>query len=408
MQLQSPALGRNTILALFAILSLSAMDNAVLHLTFIASASLALIYMVAGALKPRLDGAIGLFVTLSAIYFFVQLVYFLLHYRTYFPTTGKEWSQPLKHIIFLLPFFVAARLAVAPGDSLLRTVWIASAAWGLVTLPFVLYQGLILDMRAEAGTGNAIPFAAMGAIFSSFALLGLNDPDKRYKWLAAAGFCAGFLCVLFSQTKSIMPVPIIGLALFWLFFLRSRMTIWQLCAVSVGVLVLAGLGVYVSDSWHRFADLWAVYVEQDNTAALGDSYTQRLTMWSHGLGGVLEAPFAGHGFQNRRHFIGLLGYDYNHWHNGFITAAFDNGIPGLVIMALLLLSPVWIAWRCQSDALYRPRLFMAIMLVFVYVWGGMVNQIFGHAIYNALFLWVGLVIAVSATPKASDDVEGSA
>ena len=408
MQLQSPALGRNTILALLVILSLSAMDNAVMHLTFIASAGLALIYMVAGILKPRLDGAIGLFVALSGIYFLVQVGYYLLHYGTYFPATGNEWSQPLKHIIFLLPFFVAARLAVVPGDSLLRTVWIASAAWGLLTLPFVLYQGLVLDMRAEAGTGNAIPFAAMGAIFSSVALLGLNDRDKRYRWLAAAGFCTGFLCVLFSQTKSIMPMPIVGLALFWLFFLRSRMTVWQLCAVSVGVLVLAGAGFYISDSWHRFADLWAVYVEQDSTAVLSNSYTQRLTMWSQGLAGVMEAPFSGHGFQNRRHFIGLLGYDYNHWHNGFITAAFDNGIPGLVVMALLLLSPVWIAWRCPQDDMYRPRLFMAMMLILVYVWGGLVNQIFGHAVYDGLFLWVGLVIAVSATPKASDHVQGSA
>lgn len=408
MQLQSSALERNTVLALFVILSLSAIDNAVMHLTFIASAALALVYMATGTLKPRLDGAIGLFVALSAIYFLIQLAYFLLHYGTYFPTTGNEWSQPLKHIIFVLPFFVAARLAVVPGERLLRTVWIASAAWGLVTFPIAFYQGFVLDIRAEAGTGNAIPFAAMGAIFSCYALLGLNDPDKRHRWLAAAGFCTGFLCVLFSQTKSIMPVPIVGLALFWLFFFRNRMTIWQIGAVALGVLVLAGLGVYFSDSWHRFADLWAVYVERDNTAALGNSYTQRLTMWVHGLAGVMDAPFAGHGFQNRRHFIGLLGYDYNHWHNGFITAAFDNGILGLVVMVLLLLSPVWIAWRCPPDELYRPRLFMAIMLIFVYVWGGMVNQIFGHGIYNALFLWGGMVIAVSATPKASDDVEGSA
>lgn len=408
MQLQPSALRRNTILALFVILSLSAMDNAVMHLSFIASAGLALIYLAAGRLKARLDGAIGWFVALSGLYFLVQLGYFLLHYGTFFPKTGNEWSQPLKHIIFVLPFFVAARLAVVPSESLLRTVWIASAAWGVVTLPVVLYQGIVLDMRAEAGAGNAIPFAAMGAIFSTFALLGLNDIDKRVRLLAAAGFSAGLLCVLFSQTKSIMPIPIIGLALFWLLFLRRRMKVWHLCAAGLGVMVLAGAGFYLSDSWQRFADLWAVYVEQDAAAKLGSSYTERLTMWAHGWAGVLEAPLTGHGFQNRRHFIGLLGYDYNHWHNGFITAAFDNGIPGLVVMTVLLFSPVWFAWRCPSDESYRPRLFMAIVLVFVYVWGGVVNQIFGHAIYNALFLWVGLVIAVSATPQVSDDVEGSA
>ena len=189
MQLQSSALRRNTILALFVILSLSALDNAILHLTFIASAALALIYLAIGRLAPRLEGAIGLFVALSALYFFIHVAYFLLHYGTYFTPAGKEWSQPLKHIIFVLPFFVAARLAVLPGESLLRTAWIASAAWGLVTLPIALYQGLILGMRVEAGTGNAIPFAAMGAIFSSLALLGLNDTDKRYRWLAVAVHC---------------------------------------------------------------------------------------------------------------------------------------------------------------------------------------------------------------------------
>lgn len=408
MQLQSSALRRNTVLALFVILSLSAMDNAVLHIGFLLSAGLALIYLVLGALKPRLDGAIGWFVGLSMAYFFVQIAYFLLHYGTFFPATGNEWSQPLKQIVFLLPFFVVARLAVVPGESLLRTTWIASAAWGLATLPFVLYQGIVLDMRAEAGTGNAIPFAAMGAIFSSFALLGITDPDKRYRWLAAAGFCAGFLCVLFSQTKSIMPVPIMALALFWVFFLRGQMKIWHLCALGLAVLVFGAFGFYVSGSWQRFADVWAVFIDGDGSAQLGSSYTERLTMWSHGLAGVLEAPLSGHGFQNRRHFIGLLGYNYNHWHNGFITAAFDNGIPGLVLTILFLASPLVIALRSPHDALFRPRLFMAITLVFVYVWGGMVNQIFGHGIYNALFLWVGMVIAVSATPKASDDVEGSA
>jgi O-antigen ligase len=408
MQLQSSALRRNTILALFVILSLSALDNAILNLAFIGSAALALVYLAAARLTARFDGAIGWFVALSGVYFLVQLFYFLLHYGTFFPETGNEWSQPLKQIIFLLPFFVAARLAVVPSESLLRTVWLASAAWGLVTLPIVLYQGLVLDMRAEAGTGNAIPFAAMGAIFSSIALLGLLDADRRYRWLAAAGFCAGFLCVMFSQTKSIMPIPFIGLALFWLLFLRSQMKVVHVCAAALAVLLLAAVGFYISDSWQRFADLWAVYVQQDSTAALGNSYTERMTMWSHGFAGVLEAPFSGHGFQNRRHFIGLLGFDYNHWHNGFITAAFDDGIPGLVVMSLLLFSPLWFAWRAPRDDSFRARLFMAIMLVFVYVWGGMVNQIFGHGIYNALFLWVGLVIAVSTTPKASDHVEGSA
>ncbi|RKE85772.1 O-antigen ligase family protein [Rhizobium sp. AG855] len=408
MQLQRSDLTRNTTWALFAILSLSSLHKAVMDFSFMGTAGLALIYLLIGVLKPRLDGAIGLFVALSGLYFAVQLIYFLMHFGTYFPKPDDEWSQPLKHINFLLPFFVAARLATVPRESLLRTMWIAAAVWGLVSLPIALYQGLILNMRVEGGAGNAIPFAAMSALFSSFALLGFNNPDRRYRWLAAAGFCAGFLCVLFSQTKSIIPVPLFGLGLYWLIFLRGRMKVRHVCLAVVGVLLFMGVGLYVSDSWQRFSDIWAIAVEGDETAQLGGSYTERLIMWSQGLNGILEMPWSGHGFQNRRHFIDLLGYDYNHWHNGFITAAFDNGIPGLVALVLLLFCPVWIAWRCPRDKLFSPRLFMATILVFVYVWGGAVNQIFGHVIYNALFLWVGLVIAVSAAPKASDDVQGSA
>ncbi|NBB48999.1 hypothetical protein GVN24_12015 [Rhizobium sp. CRIBSB] len=408
MQLQSSALRRNTVWALFLILSLSAYENSILNIALIVSAAWALCFLLVGVLKPRLDGAIGFFVAAAAAYFVVHVVYLFAHYGTHFPKPDKEWAEPLKLVTFLLPFFIAARLAAVPSESLLRTVWLAAAVWGLATLPYTLYQGLLLDMRAEAGTGNAIPFALMGSLFSSCALLGLNEKDRRYRWLAAAGFAAGFLCVLFSQTKSMMPVPILGLALFWLIFLRGRMPLWQLAGIGLAVMLFAGIGFYLSDSWERFRDIWAILVQEDPSAQLGNSYTERLTMWSHGLAAVLDAPFSGHGFQNRRHFIGLLGYDYNHWHNGFLTAAFDNGIPGLLVMTVLLVAPMIIAVRAAKDDLYRPRLFIATILVFAYAWGGMVNQVFGHMIYDALFLWVGTIIAVSATPGANTDVEGSA
>lgn len=403
MQLSRQTLTRNTVWALFAILSVSAFDNAVLHISWLVSAVFALVYLVTRKLKPQMEGPIGTFILAGLLYFLVNAVYFGLHYGTYFPQPDRELGQLLKVIVFVLPFFVAARLAVVPRDLLLRTVWRASAVWGLLTLPLAAYQSIVMGWRAEAGIGNAIPFAMMGAIFSLLSLLALLDDNRRWRIAGAVGYAAGLLCVIFSETKSLMLVPLMGLVIFALVFFRGRLHLRILVPVALAVVLLAAVGFYASGSMERFQDLLAVAKGTPN-AQLGDSYTQRVDMWLAALHGIADAPWAGHGFQNRRHFIGLLGYDYNHWHNGFLIAGFDNGIPGLAIMVFLLVSPLVIAFRAAHDSLYAPRLFLAGVLVVTYSFGGMVNQIFGHGVYDALFVWLATIIAVSATRETPTDV----
>lgn len=404
MQLSRPTLTRNTLWVLFALLSLSAYDNAVLDIAWLITAGWALVYLSIGVLKPRLDGAIRLFVSASLLYALVNAVYFGLHYGTHFDKPEFEATQLFRLLSFLLPVFVAARLATTPRQALLQTVWRAAAVWGLVTLPLAAYQVLVLGLRAEAGIGNAIPFALMGSIFSLASLLGLLEADRRWRLLAAIGYAAGLFCVMFSQTKSMMLVPLVGLFFFALLFFRGRLHLRLVLPAAMAVLLIAAVGFYVSGSMDRFHDLFLL-ASGDPAARLGGSYMQRLDMWAGALQGILDAPMSGHGFQNRRYFVGLLGYDYNHWHNGFLIAAFDNGIPGLIIMTAFLVSPLVIALRAGRDALYAPRVFLASVLVFAYAFGGMVNQIFGHGVYDALFLWIGTIIAVSATPEAIANVE---
>jgi O-antigen ligase len=404
MQLSRQTLTRNTIWAVFAVVSLSALDNAVLHISWLLSAAWALLYLAMGRLRPQFDRATRFFVVTGLLYFLVNALYFALHFGTHYLKPNGELGQLLKIVVFVLPFFVAARLAVVPREALLRTVWRASAIWGLVTLPLAAYQSLIMGARAEAGIGNAIPFALMGAIFSVLSLLCVLEDDQRWRYIGIAGFAAGLLCVMFSQTKSLMPVPLIGPAIFAVVFFRSRKRLKVLLVIVLAAMVVAGLGFWASGSLSRFQDVAAV-ASGDPGAQLGQSYSQRFDMWSAALRGIVEAPMSGHGFQNRRYFIGLLGYDYNHWHNGFLIAAFDNGIPGLLIMCLLLVSPLLIALRAVRDPLYGPRLFFAFMLVFAYAFGGLFNQIYGHGVYDALFVWLGTIIAVSAAPKVTENVD---
>ncbi|MDH4441335.1 MAG: O-antigen ligase family protein [Rhizobium sp.] len=404
MQLSRQTLTRNTIWAVFAVVSLSAFDNAVVHIFWLLSAVWAMVYLAMGRLRPQFDGAIRVFVMAGLLYFLVNALYFGLHFGTYFPQPNGEIGQLLKLVVFVLPVFVAARLAVVPREALLRTVWRASAIWGLVTLPLAAYQSLIIGARADAGIGNAIPFALMGAIFSVLSLLCLLEDNRRWRYLGTAGFAAGLLCVMFSQTKSMMLVPLIGPVIFAASFFRGRQRLELLLVMLLLTMVVAGLGFSISGSVNRFQDVVAV-ASGDPAAQLGQSYSERFNMWSAALHGIGEAPMSGHGFQNRRHFIGLLGYNYNHWHNGFLIAAFDNGIPGLLIMSFLLVSPLLIALRAVRDSLYGPRLFFAFALVFAYAFGGLFNQIYGHGVYDALFVWLGTIIAVSATPEVTENVD---
>lgn len=389
------SMAENNVAALFVVFGLAALGGSVVTALLVMTAGWALIYLMLGRLSWIRDPALLIFSVVLLCYVAVNALFFFMHFGENFASPLAELRKIGPQLLFLAPLFLMHRLAVCSGRSLLATLVRASAIGAVAVLPLALFQAFILDQRVEGGSGNAIPFAMTCAMLSVLSLPGLLDPDRRWRALAGFGFVAGYLCIFLSQTKGLMPTPLVAALVFAVFFLRDQVSGLKIFAGVFSLLAVVATGFYVSGSVERFEEVSGLMAGRGDIA-WGPSYTVRLDLWMKAMELVQSGFFDGHGLQNRRALITAAGYSYSHFHNGFITALVDSGILGLMALVAVLLAPLVIAWRAERNALYGPRLFMAFCLVATYVLGGMSNFIFGHDIYDSLFLWIGSVIVASA------------
>jgi O-antigen ligase len=399
------SMAENNIAAMFAVFGLAALGGSLVTGLLAVSGIWALICLATGRLSRQRDPALFGFGAVLLLYVGVNALFFLVHFGENFDSSLAEFRKLAPLLLFLTPLFLMQRLAVSRGGDLLVAMSRAAAIGALAVLPLALFQTFVLDMRAEGGSGNAIPFAMTCALLSSLSLPSLLDADRRWRLLGILGFVAGYLCIFLSQTKGLMPAPLVAAIIFGIFFLRKRVSGAQILLGAALVLVVAVVGFFVSGSGHRFSEL-SKLAAGSNDIAWGASYTVRLDLWIKAFDLIQSGFFDGHGIQNRRALIQAAGHNYSHFHNGFITALVDGGVLGLIALVVLLVAPFVIALRAARDAFYGMRLFMAFCLVMTYVLGGMTNFIFGHDIYDAMFLWISTVIVVSAVVSTNTDALG--
>lgn len=392
----------NNLAAIYAVFVLAALGGSVITGLLIVSAFWALVYVLIGRIRPKFSAGIAIFSIVLLAYVAVNILFFIVNFGEVFTEPLVELRKIAPQILFLAAIPIMWRLAISPGESLLPALWRGAAIGAIAVLPLALFQLYGLGDRAEGGSGNAIPFALTSALLSVTSLAGLLDDNRRFRILAGAGFVSGYICVFLAQTKGLMPVPLVCALVFAIVFFRQRIRIGQAVGLLVLLATLVIAGLYGSGSHKRFHDV-AQRAMGDEHVELDASYSVRWDIWVKAVSAIADAPLEGHGVQNRRAVIQSFGYAYSHMHNGYLTAMVDNGVLGLVTLLGLLLSPLYIAWRAPRNTLYGRRLFLAFSLVATYAIGGLTNFIFGHDIYDALFLWTGIVIAVSATPDPITD-----
>jgi hypothetical protein len=112
------------------------------------------------------------------------------------------------------------------------------------------------------------------------------------------------------------------------------------------------------------------------TAAVPDgSIAQRLAMLEAGGQAFREAPWLGHGGQNR--FAAARPYlpegfpDFSHLHNDFLTHAVAGGVPAVALLCLILAFPLLIALRAPT----RDRLHTALLFSGAFTGTALVNNV---------------------------------
>jgi O-antigen ligase len=84
---------------------------------------------------------------------------------------------------------------------------------------------------------------------------------------------------------------------------------------------------------------------------------------------------------------------FTHVHNGFLNAAVDGGILGVLGVLALLAAPLVAAWRKESGPGRDLAIAISLLLVTSYVVTGMFGIMFGHDATDAVFIYLTIMIS---------------
>lgn len=318
---------------------------------------------------------------------------------------GKTLAKLAPLALFAAPLFLVSRLRLTRPEDLLSAFVLGAGFCGLFALPLAAYQVFVLGARAEGGAGNAIPFAMLCALFSTISLLNGEYPQAWRKLLGWAGFACGTFAVFLSQTKGVAPLPLIG-AFVYLAAFKARNLGLARIGLLLAVVCLAMFGaLYVSGALGRLAGA-AAFLSGEAPQGYDGSYAPRVMLWKAGLQFFAEHPVFGNGPQNIRSLVTATGATYSHFHNGYVTAAVGGGVVGLAALLALLVTPLVLSFRARRAPGGAFRLYIAFMLVLTYMLGGMTNFIFGHDIYDSVFLFTASLCVASIGAGEPETSEG--
>jgi O-antigen ligase len=164
-------------------------------------------------------------------------------------------------------------------------------------------------------------------------------------------------------------------------------------AVILSVLT-ACTGVLVANLVEKRAEL----AVQDVSAALdmdnySGSFGKRLIMWQIGLDLFEKSPLFGQGPGNaqpllKKESFALTGTElsYSHYHDVFLNYAVRDGIPGVLIVLVMILAPLILAARYGRDEIGTYGFAFLAGTEISFLLSGVMGIMFGQDIMDALFM----------------------
>lgn len=316
------------------------------------------------------------------------------------PNASDDKTFLLKMIPFLAVWFVIPRLRVSISGRLIPFL-ITGAGIGMIgSLIFSIVQVVFLDLRAEGGAGNAAVFGLFTVLFGSISLLNAHSESKTERIIAVAGFACGLLCAFLSGTRSAwLVMPFNFAILFWYLRGQELPAISRSIKIALMVLIVAVLataGIKVKERYQALETDISLLDEKPNEIS---SLKARLLLWDGGIKAFLQAPLIGHGPQNRMNVVNSTmnmpdgkKMIFTHVHNGFLNAAVDGGLVGLLGVFALLAAPLIAAWRKKRGPGRDIAIAISLLLVTSYVITGTFGIMFGHDATDAVFVYLTIVL----------------
>ncbi|MBA8876868.1 O-antigen ligase family protein [Phyllobacterium myrsinacearum] len=322
------------------------------------------------------------------------------------PNLAKGAEYLLKMIPFLAAWAIIPRLRVSLQGRLIPFFFTGAGIGMIGALVYSIIQVLFIESRAAGGAGNAAVFGLFAVLFGSISLLNVHSESRAERIIAVAGFTCGLICAFLSGTRSAwLVIPFHCAILFWYLRGQTLPTINRTIKILVVILLVLVAVAAVPKILDRYRALQTDIVQLDEQPGNMSSLSARIQLWSGAEKAFFASPVIGQGPQNRMKAVNealqlpVEKYmTFTHVHNGFLNAAVDGGIVGIIALLLLLSAPI-VAARLKEPGQGRDLMTaLSLLLVTSYVITGMFGIMFGHDATDAVFIYVTLLISsVSGT-----------
>ncbi len=281
------------------------------------------------------------------------------------------WSRHF-YFIFAVPLFFLFRKIEIPDKIILLAI-LCSVALSLGDMTIDLVRGA--NHRIQGMNPNKfgpIQLCLTGILFFFY----LRPPDQRLRWLSLLGFVLALCTVLLSQSKSTWMTALV-LCAFFVFYLARSLSVGKRFALAVGTIVLLSssylLPVVKTRIDSALVNIPAYFANDDyrDDSRLG-TFGTRMELWRTGWEIFLEHPFAGIGAGNfqkvarqnsERYEVNDIVGNFKYMHNQYIATLATRGVPGLILLLIILFIPIYISMSQKSFGRETGIAGLAVILI---------------------------------------------
>lgn len=413
------AMGRRNRLSNFAFYLLAAVGGSAASVAAALLASWALISVLLGRFRWRLEPS-DRPVALSSLLFFVVLSTSAFVHGSLAGSLAKVGA----FLPFLTPLLLIPRMRLSRLADTLPPAFFGSAVGGALLIPIVVAEHVLVSERVEGLAGNSGPFSVMGLLCAGWSLLyAAPAMGRRHLLLAALGVVGGSLAVMLSGMRGSWPALPLCLAIALFSRRRELLPLWKDASVSGRGLLLGAAGAILAllavVVWpmiaHRLDEMWQQLALIAANVESPTSLNLRKEMYEAAVRAIAVRPWLGYGpeghwnavapYLNRATFQHV---SFTHFHNVILTVGVDAGLVGIAAFAAAAAAPVWTALRARRTAGGARRLAASLILLAAFLLPGMTNIMFFHDILDAVWVFSVSLIAASVPAGGGEARTGDA
>jgi O-antigen ligase len=290
-----------------------------------------------------------------------------------------------------------------------RTVILLSGA-GFIAVCF--YQSFINDVARAHLNYNPIPFATgLATVLISSLFLAVTSAELKLKLIAWTTTLLLFIALALTGTRGVvLPATfIMGVTITYLLFRHARSNKLAVAGIGLTIIVAVAIGGQILEKRidATVSDM-ALIEAGDETGSIG----LRLQFWKAALEMSTLEPLTGLGESHKSSFQHLAdqglvnqaaaNYAPYHYHNQYLDTLVKKGIPGLLALLGLLLTPPLLAFKYFR----RSKLVLGSVLgiTFMYAVASLTDVPFNHPVTINLFVlsMISLLSLDSAAEPHSD------